>query len=114
VFDSRVYSPLSDVPPVLAADSGASNMQHMGVVKDFKITLPANNVIVPAPVLVMASANIIRWIGVSNLTYSVQTKSDLNFSNWLTLATVSSPTANFAFTNTLPATNQSFYRVSYP
>jgi endonuclease/exonuclease/phosphatase family metal-dependent hydrolase len=35
VFDSRVYTPLSDVAPVKASDSGASNMQHMPVVADF-------------------------------------------------------------------------------
>lgn len=35
VFDSRVYVPLSDVSPVFASDSAATNMQHMGVVKDF-------------------------------------------------------------------------------
>jgi endonuclease/exonuclease/phosphatase family metal-dependent hydrolase len=37
VFDSRVYTPLSDVAPVLSTDSAATNMQHMGVVKDFLI-----------------------------------------------------------------------------
>ena len=35
VFDSRVYTPLSDVPPVTKTDSDAVNMQHMPVVKDF-------------------------------------------------------------------------------
>jgi hypothetical protein len=35
VFDSRVFNPISDVPPVLAGDSAAVNMQHMAVVKDF-------------------------------------------------------------------------------
>ena len=35
VFDSRVYSPLSDVEPVRRNDSGATNMQHMAVIKDF-------------------------------------------------------------------------------
>lgn len=40
VFDSRVYRPLTDVSPVRREDSGASNMQHMAVVKDFEI--PAN------------------------------------------------------------------------
>ncbi len=39
VFDSRVYAPLSDVPPVGIGDSGASGMQHMAVVKDFLIPL---------------------------------------------------------------------------
>jgi len=43
VFDSRVYSPLSEIPPVQAADSGASNMQHMGVVKDFRLTWAVTN-----------------------------------------------------------------------
>lgn len=37
VFDSRVYTPIADVPPVLATDSAASNMQHMAVVKDFHL-----------------------------------------------------------------------------
>jgi endonuclease/exonuclease/phosphatase family metal-dependent hydrolase len=35
VFDSRVYTPLGDVPPVVVTDSGASGMQHMPVTKDF-------------------------------------------------------------------------------
>ena len=37
VFDSRVYTPLTDVPPILYGDSEAPNMQHMGVVKDFVV-----------------------------------------------------------------------------
>ncbi|MFW5740553.1 MAG: endonuclease/exonuclease/phosphatase family protein, partial [Myxococcota bacterium] len=37
VFDSRVYTPLSDVPPVLADDSDAPQMQHMAVVRDFVV-----------------------------------------------------------------------------
>ena len=39
VFDSRVYTPLTDVSPVLIGDSGAVAMQHMAVVKD--VLLPA-------------------------------------------------------------------------
>jgi endonuclease/exonuclease/phosphatase family metal-dependent hydrolase len=38
VFDSRVYSPLTDVAPVQSTDSGATNMQHMAVVRDVRIT----------------------------------------------------------------------------
>jgi endonuclease/exonuclease/phosphatase family metal-dependent hydrolase len=37
VFDSRVYVPLSDVAPVLATDSAATNMQHMAVVRDYLV-----------------------------------------------------------------------------
>jgi endonuclease/exonuclease/phosphatase family metal-dependent hydrolase len=45
VFDSRVYSPLSEVPPIQFGDSGVSGMQHMAVMKDFLIptnSAPAN------------------------------------------------------------------------
>jgi len=41
VFDSRVYSPLSDVAPVLVNDS--TNGQHMGVLKDFFIPVATTN-----------------------------------------------------------------------
>lgn len=37
VFDSRVYSPLSEVAPVQSGDSGATAMQHMAVVRDFLV-----------------------------------------------------------------------------
>ncbi len=42
VFDSRVYQKtgeLGDVPPVRADDSGALNMQHMAVIRDFEFSL---------------------------------------------------------------------------
>ncbi|MBM7113444.1 endonuclease/exonuclease/phosphatase family protein [Archangium primigenium] len=37
VVDTRVYSPLSEISPAQSGDSGATNMQHMAVVKDFLI-----------------------------------------------------------------------------
>jgi endonuclease/exonuclease/phosphatase family metal-dependent hydrolase len=37
VVDTRVYSPLSDISPALSGDSGATNMQHMAVIKDFLV-----------------------------------------------------------------------------
>ncbi|WP_225413549.1 endonuclease/exonuclease/phosphatase family protein [Stigmatella hybrida] len=39
VLDSRVYTPLSEIAPVQQSDSAASNMQHMGVIKDFLVPL---------------------------------------------------------------------------
>ena len=42
VFDSRVFTPLSAVSPVLAGDSGASGMQHMAVIRDFLIPTDTN------------------------------------------------------------------------
>ncbi|MEO7329156.1 MAG: endonuclease/exonuclease/phosphatase family protein [Minicystis sp.] len=35
VVDTRVYSPLDEISPAKDGDSGASNMQHMAVVRDF-------------------------------------------------------------------------------
>lgn len=37
VFDSRVFEPLDKVAPVRKTDSGLPNMQHMAVVRDFRI-----------------------------------------------------------------------------
>ena len=37
VFDSRVFTPLADMPPVQPGDSAAPNMQHMAVARDFLI-----------------------------------------------------------------------------
>ena len=115
VFDSRVYMPLTDVAPVAPGDSGVSGMQHMGIVKDFRYSISASNpLVVTPPYLVMATASIIRWNGTSNAVYSVQTKTNLLLTNWLTLGTASSTTTNFSYTNSSAATGQSFYRVSYP
>ena len=52
VFDSRVYSPLSDVSPVLAGDSGVTGMQHMAVVKDFQITVEDGSLTNPPSITV--------------------------------------------------------------
>jgi hypothetical protein len=37
VFDSRVFNPLPAVAPVQRGDSGAQNMQHMAIVRDFLV-----------------------------------------------------------------------------
>jgi endonuclease/exonuclease/phosphatase family metal-dependent hydrolase len=37
VFDSRIFEPLDRVPPVRRGDSGVPFMQHMAVVRDFRI-----------------------------------------------------------------------------
>lgn len=37
VFDTRVFEPLEALPPAQKGDSGAPNMQHMAVVRDFVI-----------------------------------------------------------------------------
>ena len=37
VVDTRVYTPIADLTPALATDSAASGMQHMAVVRDYKL-----------------------------------------------------------------------------
>ena len=48
VLDSRVFTPLSAVDPVLSTDSGASGMQHMAVMRAFLIPVNAAPTIVSA------------------------------------------------------------------
>ena len=113
VFDSEVYSPLSDVTPVIVTDSHVSGMQHMAVVKDFKISYNlTNTLIVPRPVLSI-SGNYIYWQGLSNLPYRVQFVTNIQDSNWITAGTVSSPTTFLIFSNAMPGMTR-FYRVTQP
>ena len=113
VFDSRVYSPTNEVAPVLSADSSAPNMQHMAVVKDFRVSYAVTNLVtVPAPQLKIVSVNIIRWMGLSQLTYTVQTNGSLT--DWATVGTVTSGSSDFWFTNTAPVAERNFFRVVYP
>jgi endonuclease/exonuclease/phosphatase family metal-dependent hydrolase len=37
VVDTRVYTPIADLAPAVAGDSGANGMQHMAVVRDFAL-----------------------------------------------------------------------------
>ena len=50
VFDSRVYTPLSDVPPIEFGDS--SNAQHMAVLKDFRVAYGTTNSSTSAPMII--------------------------------------------------------------
>jgi endonuclease/exonuclease/phosphatase family metal-dependent hydrolase len=111
VFDSRIYSPLSEVAPVVAADSGMA--QHMAVVKDFRISYTVTNrVPLPAPVLALVSTNVVHWTGPSGLAYTVQRSDSLT--NWSRAGTARSATTNYWFTNTPPASDWLFWRVAYP
>jgi endonuclease/exonuclease/phosphatase family metal-dependent hydrolase len=113
VFDSAVYAPITDVAPVMTNDSHVTGMQHMGVVKDFEITFSVTNFIsVDAPVLSFEPPGILRWQGLSHLAYTVW--SATNLTGWSSLATVTSSTSGFSFTNPMVAGQSRFYRVTYP
>jgi len=197
VFDSAVFSPLSDVSPVASTDSHVSGMQHMAVVKDFRIPYTATNpavspaiaqhpqpasvsqadtasftvtatgtpplhyqwrfnntdilgatassfsrtnaqpehvgsysvlvtnlaggvissnaalhLIVPAPSL-LASSDGLRWQGLSNLSYTVQSRTNLVIGDWQSVGQTSSPagTLTFPFGN---YARDTFFRVVFP
>lgn len=112
VFVSTNYVPLTDVPPVQSGDSTVSGMQHMAVVKDFQITLLPPPVVVTPPMLTISSPNVIRWQGVSNVTYTVGTST--NLTHWVSIGTATSTTSSFSFTNVGAGDAQRFYRVTYP
>ncbi len=66
VFDSRVYTPLTDVAPVLIADSGLA--QHMAVMKDFLILAGGNTTNPPVITAQPQSQGIATG---NNVTFSV-------------------------------------------
>jgi endonuclease/exonuclease/phosphatase family metal-dependent hydrolase len=74
VFDSRKFTPLSSVDPVLVGDSGASNMQHMAVVRAFAVpalellTVTAsssNPTLVPNANIVVGGSGVSRTVTVT-------------------------------------------------
>jgi len=73
VFDSRVYTPLSDVAPVQFGDS--SNAQHMAVLKDFDILWVATNGSTSAPAITLQPQSQIIAPG-SNVTFTASATGD--------------------------------------
>jgi endonuclease/exonuclease/phosphatase family metal-dependent hydrolase len=77
-------------------------------------TNAALKLVIPQPVLTMPLAGVMQWQGLSNLTYTIQSNTNLAQTNWTTLGSATSPDATLFFTNT-PATNtERYYRVVYP
>ncbi|WP_227026969.1 lamin tail domain-containing protein [Corallococcus soli] len=118
VLDTRVYSPLSDISPALSGDSGASGMQHMGVIKDFLIPgdgTTSSSVTVLSPnggeSWTGGSARTISWTasGISN----VKVEYSLNGSTWTTVTTsTSAASGSVAWTVPGTASTSAWVRVS--
>jgi PKD repeat protein/endonuclease/exonuclease/phosphatase family metal-dependent hydrolase len=127
VFDSRVYTPLSDVPPVQASDSDEANgMQHMAVVKDFLVPValasgallsasPADGLTsvghVSGPFNPTSQTYTIANGGNSNLTWSASVTA-----TWLTLSSTSgtlAPDSNTTVTVSLNANANSLSAGGY-
>jgi len=82
VFDSRVFSPLSSVSPVLSTDSAATNMQHMAVVRAFAVpalellTVTAsssNPALVPSSNIVVSGTGTSRTVTVTPVANQIGT-----------------------------------------
>jgi endonuclease/exonuclease/phosphatase family metal-dependent hydrolase len=118
VADTRVYSPIAELSPALSGDSGASGMQHMGVIKDFLIPADSvgGSVTVTAPnggeSWSAGSARNITWTasGVTSvkLEYSVN-----GGSTWSTLtASTAASAGSYAWTVPASASTTARVRVS--
>ena len=82
VFDSRKFTPLNSVSPVLSGDSGASNMQHMAVVRAFAVpalelltvTVSSSNpTLVPIANVVVGGTGVNRTVTVTPVASQVGT-----------------------------------------
>ena len=111
VFDSRIYSPLTDVAPVQSGDSAATGMQHMGVMRSFNVSYYVTNYLSNPPsapaILSALTYNPNQQFqftvsGTQGSNYVVQASTNLTASNWVSLKTNVSP---FTFVES----NASFY-----
>ncbi|RKH22511.1 endonuclease [Corallococcus praedator] len=118
VVDTRVYSPISDISPAVSGDSGASGMQHMGIIKDFLVPgdgTTSSSVTVLSPnggeSWTGGSSRTITWTssGISN----VKVEYSLNGSTW-TAVTTSTSAASGSVAWTVPgsASTNAWVRVS--
>ncbi len=117
VADTRVYSPISEISPALSSDSGATNMQHMAIIKDF--LLPGDTA--TASVTVTSPNGGESWLGGSShaITWTatgvtnVKLEYTLDGSTWsiLTSSTAAS-TGSYTWTVPSSATTAAKVRVS--
>jgi endonuclease/exonuclease/phosphatase family metal-dependent hydrolase len=117
VADTRVYSPISEISPALSSDSGATNMQHMAIIKDFFI--PGDTV--GASVTVTAPNGGESWAGggsrsitwTSSGVTNVRLEYTLDGATWATItSSTAASTGSYAWTVPNSATTAARVRVS--
>jgi endonuclease/exonuclease/phosphatase family metal-dependent hydrolase len=117
VADTRVYSPISEISPALSSDSGATNMQHQAIIKDFLIPgdTVSTSVTVTSPnggeSFVGGSTQNITWTasGVTN----VKLEYTLTGSTWTVITSSTAASAgSYAWTVPSSATTTAQVRVS--
>ena len=91
VADTRVYSPIMEIAPALSSDSGATNMQHQAVIKDFQLPLATDPAVLE---LLDASINLappfrvqFTFRSTAGATYEVQASQSLGARPWTNLGT---------------------------
>jgi endonuclease/exonuclease/phosphatase family metal-dependent hydrolase len=117
VVDTRVYSPISEISPALSSDSGATNMQHMAVIKDFLIPGDSTS----ASVTVGSPNGGESWAGGStqSITWTstgvtnVRLEYTLDGSTWTVItSSTAASTGSYAWTVPSSATTAAKVRVS--
>ena len=112
VADTRVYSPIAELSPAFTTDSGASNMQHMAIVKDFQIPIPAD-----PPILEILASSIkttaprevqITFRSTTGATYEVQASNTMAAASWTTPGSIAATSTSTTVTivSTTPGTGQ--------
>jgi endonuclease/exonuclease/phosphatase family metal-dependent hydrolase len=115
VVDTRVYTPIADLAPALAGDSGEPNMQHMAVVRDFTLPgAPDASVRVTAPnggeTWPAGSSQTITWEATGVTDVSVELTTD--GTTWTTLSRSTPAAAPLTVTVPATATTAAQVRVS--
>lgn len=110
VFDSRVYSPLSEVAPVQAADSGIA--QHMAVVKDFSVLYSVTNLVEITPPKLVVADGLLSWNSPAALNWRVELST--NLSQWTTLGQAQSAGTAYTFQPPVNLPGTALLRVVYP
>jgi endonuclease/exonuclease/phosphatase family metal-dependent hydrolase len=117
VADTRVYSPISEISPAVSSDSGATNMQHMAIIKDFLIPgdTVAGSVTVGSPnggeSWVGTSSHSITWAATA--VTNVKLEYTLDGSTWTTItSSTSASTGSYTWTVPNSSTSAAKVRVS--
>ena len=126
VFDSAVYSPLSDVSPVQSGDSHISGMQHCPVIKDIlvPVTLASGALLAVSPAGGLSSLGHVGGpFSPANQTYDLSNSGDSNLTwsasksaNWVTISSTSgtlAPGSNNTVTVSINANANSLAAGSY-
>jgi PKD repeat protein/endonuclease/exonuclease/phosphatase family metal-dependent hydrolase len=103
VFDSAVYTPLSDVSPVQSGDSHVSGMQHMPVIKDLlvPVQLASGALLAVSPAGGLSSLGHVGGpFSPTNQTYDLSNSGNSNLTwsasksaNWVTLSSTAGTNA---------------------